>query len=170
MIGAMGMHPRQPGPCVICGGTDYDLSCGGPTICPKCDCGNFDSATVLKQAKVIAELRSDLAEAERDLDAFGKVSPQQYEKELAEYRVECAESNRLAATNFRRAKLAEAEIQRLRDAIQSLHRVWFTGPDVDKSAVAAACLSLFVVAAPQIPSALPPADPRPAENTGRGQS
>jgi hypothetical protein len=50
-----------PGPCVICGGSNYELSCGGPTICPKCDCGNFDAATVLQQAKVIAGLREQLA-------------------------------------------------------------------------------------------------------------
>jgi len=33
------------GPCVVCGDTNYELSCGGPTICPKCDCGNFDAAS-----------------------------------------------------------------------------------------------------------------------------
>lgn len=49
------------GPCVICGDTNYNLSCGGPTICPKCDCGNFDAATVEKQARVIADLRAQLA-------------------------------------------------------------------------------------------------------------
>lgn len=48
------------GPCVICGDTGYNLSCGGPTICPKCDCGHFDAATVVKQAKVIAALRQEL--------------------------------------------------------------------------------------------------------------
>lgn len=63
MIGAMVMHPKQSGPCVICGDTNYNLSCGGPTICPKCDCGNFDAATVQKQAKVIAELRGELERA-----------------------------------------------------------------------------------------------------------
>src|SRR5262245_47766499 len=26
------------GPCCICGATNYALSMGGPTICPKCDC------------------------------------------------------------------------------------------------------------------------------------
>jgi hypothetical protein len=57
------MH--QPGPCVICGDTNYSLSCGGSTICPKCDCGNFDAATVQKQAKVIAQLRFELS-AERE--------------------------------------------------------------------------------------------------------
>lgn len=57
---AMTMFPRQSGPCVICGDTDYNLSCGGPTICPKCDCGQFDAATVEKQAKMIATLRAKL--------------------------------------------------------------------------------------------------------------
>jgi hypothetical protein len=52
-----------PGPCVICGGTNYNLSCGGPTICPKCDCGHFDAATVMQQAKVIADLREQLRSA-----------------------------------------------------------------------------------------------------------
>lgn len=47
-----------PGPCCICGGTDYELSCGGPTICPQCDCGNFTQATVLRQVKEMERLRS----------------------------------------------------------------------------------------------------------------
>lgn len=51
----------QPGPCCICGATNYALSMGGPTICPKCDCGHFDAATVTQQAKVIAQLREELA-------------------------------------------------------------------------------------------------------------
>lgn len=49
-----------PGPCMVCGATNYNLSCGGPTICPKCDCGQFDAATVMQQAKVIADLRKQL--------------------------------------------------------------------------------------------------------------
>lgn len=61
MIGIAMMGPSQSGPCVICGDTNYNLSCGGPTICPKCDCGNFDAATVEKQARVIADLRAQLA-------------------------------------------------------------------------------------------------------------
>jgi len=51
----------MPGPCCICGRTDYPLSMGGPTICPKCDCGHFDAATVQQQAKVIEGLRAELA-------------------------------------------------------------------------------------------------------------
>jgi predicted nucleic-acid-binding Zn-ribbon protein len=61
----------QAGPCVVCGDTNYNLSCGGPAICPKCDCGNFDAATVMMQAKVITALRDEL----RDLRAAQPASP-----------------------------------------------------------------------------------------------
>ena len=27
--------------CLLCGDTDYELSFGGPRICPACDCGEF---------------------------------------------------------------------------------------------------------------------------------
>ena len=27
------------GPCSVCGGKNYQLSMGGPSICPTCDCG-----------------------------------------------------------------------------------------------------------------------------------
>lgn len=59
----MTYFPPQSGPCVICGDTNYGLSCGGPTICPKCDCGHFDAATVEKQANVISVLRNNHKEA-----------------------------------------------------------------------------------------------------------
>jgi len=29
----------NPGPCILCGTTNYPMSMGGPTICPACDCG-----------------------------------------------------------------------------------------------------------------------------------
>lgn len=29
----------QPGPCSMCGATNYPLSFGGANICPACDCG-----------------------------------------------------------------------------------------------------------------------------------
>jgi hypothetical protein len=84
MIGAVIMHQRQPGPCVICGDTDYDLSCGGPTICPKCDCGNFDSATVMKQANVIADLRHQLEVlcSDRTAPVLGAGAREEREDEL----------------------------------------------------------------------------------------
>lgn len=48
-----------PGPCVICGGTNYELSCGGSAICPKCDCGHFDAATVMLQAKEMIRMKEE---------------------------------------------------------------------------------------------------------------
>ena len=50
-----------PGPCCICGGRDYDLSCGGPSICPQCDAGNFTQATVMRQATELKRLREENA-------------------------------------------------------------------------------------------------------------
>lgn len=50
---------------------------------------------------------------------------------------------------------AYVEIERLRSAISSLHRVWWSGTDVDKDAVTQACLSLFATAV-RTPSSLPP--------------
>jgi hypothetical protein len=53
------------GPCVICGAMDYQLSVGGPTICPSCDCGNFGPQAMARLGKTIVELRERLAVAER---------------------------------------------------------------------------------------------------------
>jgi uncharacterized Zn finger protein (UPF0148 family) len=52
----------MPGPCVICGLTDYPLSFGGPTICPSCDCGDFGPVKIERQRK---EIESQRAENER---------------------------------------------------------------------------------------------------------
>ncbi len=49
-----------PGPCVICGARDYELSMGGPTICPSCDAGNFTQATVTRQAQELKALREEI--------------------------------------------------------------------------------------------------------------
>jgi hypothetical protein len=51
-----------PGPCVICGGRDYALSMGGPTICPPCDAGHYTAATVMNQAQAIKKLHELLAQ------------------------------------------------------------------------------------------------------------
>jgi hypothetical protein len=55
----------MPGPCVICGALDYELSVGGPDICPSCDCGGFGIETVKRQGEIIRELRQRLDIAER---------------------------------------------------------------------------------------------------------
>lgn len=51
-----------PGPCAICGLTNYPLSFGGPTICPSCDCGDSGPYVISRQA---TELRRLAAEVER---------------------------------------------------------------------------------------------------------
>ena len=48
------------GPCTICGGTNYPLSGGGPTICPSCDCGNFGMDRIKKQSDMIKSLREEV--------------------------------------------------------------------------------------------------------------
>lgn len=55
------------GPCIVCGDVGYSPSMGGPEICPKCDCGHFDAATVERQAKIIAELRQESATQSSEL-------------------------------------------------------------------------------------------------------
>lgn len=64
------MMTGLPGPCIICGDTNYNLSCGGPAICPKCDCGHFDAATVMTQAKALATLKARAEQAERAVDVL----------------------------------------------------------------------------------------------------
>jgi hypothetical protein len=56
----------QPGPCEICGETNYQLSIGGPSICPSCDCGNFGPDVVRRLGKVILELRTRIDQLEFD--------------------------------------------------------------------------------------------------------
>jgi hypothetical protein len=38
-----------PGPCVMCGKTNYPLSMGGPSVCPMCDCGHSTSQSHLRK-------------------------------------------------------------------------------------------------------------------------
>lgn len=42
-----------------------------------------------------------------------------------------------------RLNAANIENDRLRDGIRALHKVWFTGPDLDKDKISQACLTLF---------------------------
>jgi uncharacterized protein (DUF342 family) len=56
----------QPGPCVVCGRKDYPLSCGGPTICPSCDCGVDPELT--KQRALVSELKSKNEALEESLE------------------------------------------------------------------------------------------------------
>jgi hypothetical protein len=55
----------MPGPCVICGATNYALSMGGPSLCPACDCGHFNGhALAVHNAKLSAQLQAAEARAE----------------------------------------------------------------------------------------------------------
>lgn len=51
------------GPCVVCGATDYQLSFGGPSICPACDCGIDPKLTELRVK--YSEALSQLTRAEQ---------------------------------------------------------------------------------------------------------
>lgn len=50
------------GPCIICGDTGYNLSTGGPTICPPCDCGDFGRKRIERLAKESAVREAKLRE------------------------------------------------------------------------------------------------------------
>ena len=57
---------RSTTPCVICGLTGYELSFGGPTICPTCDMGHTPAWLIEAQGKELARLREALREREQD--------------------------------------------------------------------------------------------------------
>ena len=63
----------QNGPCIVCGRKNYPLSCGGPTICPSCDCGIDPKLSQANQQiysllKEISRLRGLLKEARESLN------------------------------------------------------------------------------------------------------
>lgn len=59
----------QPGPCCICGDTNYQLSLGGPTICPACDCGASTDPRVARNLRAeITRLRTENIELRDKLD------------------------------------------------------------------------------------------------------
>ena len=47
-----------PGPCVVCGLRNYPLSMGGPSICPRCDCGYYGPNLIADQKRRIEELEA----------------------------------------------------------------------------------------------------------------
>jgi hypothetical protein len=49
------------GPCVMCGATNYELSFGGTSICPSCDCGSTSPDALSRH---IADLTRRLADSE----------------------------------------------------------------------------------------------------------
>ncbi len=98
-----------PGPCEICGTTNYRLSMGGPGICPSCDCGDFSIAKVQRQATSIVRL--EVALAARDKEIAG----------LAEH---LDRAVALGAFEINRANAAKAEVKRLYDI---LLRIAFDG-------------------------------------------
>jgi hypothetical protein len=55
--------------CQICGLRYYRMSCGGPGICPSCDCGNFGQPHVQRQGARIRELEA-AAKAMFEADNF----------------------------------------------------------------------------------------------------
>ena len=61
------MSEKQPGPCELCGATDYPLSMGGPAICPACDCGGAE-------AGLRARLSALEAENKRLADDFRRIN------------------------------------------------------------------------------------------------
>ena len=52
----------MPGPCVVCGKTNYPLSMGGPSICPACDCGYTYSR------RHVEDLEKEIESLKRQLD------------------------------------------------------------------------------------------------------
>ena len=50
----------QTGPCSLCGDTDYPLSMGGPSICPRCDCSPPSPLEIRRLHETIASLQAQL--------------------------------------------------------------------------------------------------------------
>lgn len=48
------------GPCAMCGAEGYELSVGGPNICPACDCGVTAPYVLQKHIKSLTEERDRL--------------------------------------------------------------------------------------------------------------
>ena len=72
-------EPPERGPCVLCGATNYPLSCGGPSICPSCDCGASANPVqhrlLQDQIRLLIEERDALAARVRELQAAMRAYP-----------------------------------------------------------------------------------------------
>ena len=105
-----------PGPCVICGGTNYELSMGGPTICPSCDCGPPNPRQVREMREAlttnITKLRALVAELAASLAHIAGLAD--YADEVTKAGVvDRAHIKALRqASNMARAALAKAEQDR----------------------------------------------------------
>jgi hypothetical protein len=49
----------NPGPCCLCGATNYPMSMGGPSICPSCDAGIPPEVNKLKMENGILQAKLD---------------------------------------------------------------------------------------------------------------
>ena len=54
------------GPCKVCGDVNYDLSFGGPDVCPACDC-----LPPCPRCKILIEKIKRLTQAEEIKNEFG---------------------------------------------------------------------------------------------------
>lgn len=73
----------QPGPCIICGATDYPLSMGGPTICPPCDCGPPNPVEVRKLREALRDSRAAEAALRDEIDALrARLIPEEERRKL----------------------------------------------------------------------------------------
>ena len=61
--GAQSPSELQGGPCIVCGLRNYNLSFGGPGICPACDCGRGNNGLTKAQKLRIQELETALQSA-----------------------------------------------------------------------------------------------------------
>lgn len=91
-----------PGPCVICGSTNYALSMGGPTICPSCDCGDFGIERVKRLGRELASTREELQARMKALEEAGAImlmanAANKQRAEQAETRLRTVEKIREAA-------------------------------------------------------------------------
>ena len=114
----MGDDQIMSGPCIVCGRTNYPLSCGGPSICPPCDCGSTGEALVALQRDEIERLRAEVAQLRSERDFL----VEEYERAVGcgeQGYIHCASHLFNAITNARiDANIAERELAELRERFE----------------------------------------------------